>query len=104
MWPQLTCQPSFLAAAAETVCPDALGQRWALRLEPEIGLLDDRIIANLRLRAGANDPAVFQDVDAVSEPQALMHVLLHQDDLTVTRGDGAEDREQILDQKRAQPE
>jgi hypothetical protein len=48
--------------------------------QSEIGFLDQLVLAHFRRGSGAGDPAVVKDIDVIGELEALVGVLLDEDD------------------------
>ena len=48
--------------------------------QPEISLLDHPVLAHFGRGAGAGDSTILKDIDVIGEPQALIGVLLDEDD------------------------
>ena len=48
--------------------------------QSEIGFLDHLVLAHFRRGSGAGDPAVVKDIDVIGELEALVGVLLDEDD------------------------
>ena len=57
--------------------------------QPEIGFLDHLVLAHFRRGSGAGDPAVFKDIDVIGELEALVGVLLDEDDRLPALGQAA---------------
>ena len=51
-----------------------------IRSQPEIGFLDHLVLAHFRGGSGAGDPSVLKDIDVIGELEALIGVLLDEDD------------------------
>ena len=60
-----------------------------IRSQPEIGLLDHLVLAHFRRCSGAGDPAVFKDIDVIGELEAVVGVLLDEDDRLPALGQAA---------------
>jgi hypothetical protein len=57
--------------------------------QPEIGFLDHLVLAHFRRGSGASDPAVVKDIDVIGELEALVGVLLDEDDRLPALGQAA---------------
>src|SRR5579872_6589483 len=66
--------------------------------QPEIGLLDHLVLPHFRRRSRAGDPAVLEDIDVIGELEALVGVLLDEDDRLPALGQATKNREEIADQ------
>ena len=57
--------------------------------QSEIGFLDHLVLAHFRRGSGGGDPAVFKDIDVIGELEALVGVLLDEDDRLPVLGQAA---------------